>query len=83
MPHRLRYTAHASQRVAERDILRRWVDAVVTTTPLRYGRNAIFVLPAEELARRFGGSFAAGLRVVVDHIRRVIVTVHWLAGGER
>lgn len=82
MPNRLRYTLHASQRAAERDIHRRWVDAAVEVEPRRFGRTAIFVLPADALARRFGGSFRAGLRVVVDLIRRVIVTVHWLAGGE-
>jgi hypothetical protein len=80
--HRLRYTAHASQRAAERDIHRRWVEAAVKLEPRRFGRTAIFVLPADQLVRRFGGSFRAGLRVVVDSIRRVIVTVHWLSGGE-
>lgn len=83
MPNRLRYTAHARQRVAERDIQRRWVDAAVTREPSRIGKTAIFVLSANELAARFGGTFVAGIRVVVDQIRRVIVTVHWLAGGER
>ncbi len=78
MPQRLHYSQHALQRLDERGILRRWVDAVVSTRPRVYGRDQLFTLSAAELATRFGGDFADGLSVVVDGFRRRVVTVHWL-----
>lgn len=77
MARRLRYSAHALQRLDERGILRHWVDAVVGTRPQVYGRDHIFSLSASELAVRFGGEFSEGIRVVVDSFRRRVVTVHW------
>lgn len=77
MAQRLRYSAHALQRLDERGILRRWVEAVVGTRPQVYGRDHIFWLSANELAERFGGEFSEGIRVVVDGFRRRVVTVHW------
>jgi hypothetical protein len=81
MSQRLRYSQHALQRLDERGILRCWVDAVVGTTPQVYGRDQIFTLSAGELARRCGGEFRDGLRVVVDSFRRRVVTVYWLDRG--
>lgn len=81
MNRRLRYTAHALQRLGERGILRHWVDAAAHTRPICQGRRAIFVLSAAQLRQQFGSSFRAGLCVVVDIFRQVIVTVHWLTGG--
>lgn len=77
MTQRLRYTAHALQRLTERGILRRWVEAALQTPPTRYGKHAIFVLSADQLRRRFGESCLQGLRVVIDTVRKVVVTVHW------
>ena len=81
MPHRLRYSQHALERLDQRGILRRWVEAVLGTRPRVYGRDQVFTLSASELANRCGGSFDAGLRVVVDSLRRRIVTAHWLGCG--
>lgn len=81
MARRFRYSAHALQRLDERGILRRWVDAVLGTRPTVYGRDHIFSLSAAELAARFGGEFHDGIRVVVDAIRRRVVTVHWDEGS--
>ncbi len=81
MTRRLRYTAHALQRLGERGILRRWVDATTRTRPTRYGKQAVFVLSADQLRLHFGETFAQGLRVVIDTIRQLVVTVHWLPGG--
>ncbi len=81
MSQRLRYSQHALQRLDERGILRRWVDAVVGTRPQVYGRDQIFTLSAGELALRCGGDFREGLRVVVDGFRRRVVTAHWLDRG--
>ncbi len=79
MPQRLRYSQHALQRLDERGISRRWVDAVVIgTRPQVYGRDQIFTVTARELASRCGGKFRDGLRVVVDGLRRRVVTAHWL-----
>jgi hypothetical protein len=80
MPQRLRYSQHALQRLDERGILRRWVDAVVGSRPQVYARGQIFTLTARELACRCGGDFQDGLRVVVDGFRRRVVTAHWLDG---
>ena len=77
MTRRLRYSSHALQRLEERGILRRWVDAATSARPARYGKHAVFVLSADQLHVRFGAAFAAGLRVVADTARGVIVTAHW------
>lgn len=78
---RLRYTAHALQRLGERGILRRWVDAATRTRPTCYGKQAVFVLSADQLRQHFGDAFSQGIRVVIDVIGRVVVTVHWFPGS--
>ncbi len=81
MPKKLRYTPHALQRLAERGIRRRWAAAVLSSTPIPHGRHAAFMLTAEQLRGSFGRPFGAGLRVVVDQLRAVVITVHWMAGS--
>ena len=83
MTRRLRYTSHALQRIGERGILRRWVDAATRTHPTSYGKHAVFVLSADQLRQTFGDAFSRGLRVVIDTVRQVVITAHWLAGRAR
>jgi hypothetical protein len=77
MPQRLHYSAHALQRIGERGILRRWVEAATMQRPTRRGRHAMFVLGAEQLQMRFGVAVCGDLRVVTDTSHGVIVTAHW------
>ena len=81
MSKRPRYSVHALQRLGERGILRRWVDAATHKRPTSYGRRAVIVLSAEQLTQQFGDTFSQGLRVVMDTIRRVVVTAYWLVGS--
>lgn len=83
MTRRLRYTAHALQRIGERGILRRWVDAATRTHPTNHGKHAVFVLSADQLRQHFGDAFSWGLRVVIDTVRQVVITAHWLTGRAR
>ncbi len=80
MTRRLRYTSHALQRLGERGILRRWIDAATRTHPTSYGKHSVFVLSADQLRASFGTAFVHGLRVVIDTFRQVVVTVHWHPG---
>ena len=81
MSQRLHYSQHALQRLDERGILRRWIEAVVGTRPSVYGRDEVFTLSSAQLGTRFGLDFRLGLRVVVDGVRHRIVTAHWVDGS--
>lgn len=81
MSHRIRYSQHALQRLDERGILRRLVDAVLASRPQVHGRHEVFTLTASELASRCGGDFQNGLCVVVDRFRRRVMTAHWFPSG--
>lgn len=83
MSRRVRYTPHALQRIGERGILRRWVDAATHTRPTCYGKHAVFVLSAEQLRQHFGDAFTRGLRVIMDSVRQVVITAYWLVGSVR
>ncbi len=80
MARRIRFTAHARQRLAQRGIPQRWVEAATRGVATSYSHCDIFVLTPEQLGQRFCATFSRALRVVVDRPSRRVVTAYWLNG---
>lgn len=82
MKRRICYSSHALQRLSERGIQRRWVEAVARTQPRCYGHQQVFTLSARAFALLCGVEPRAGFRLVMDGARRCVVTACWLDRGQ-